>query len=340
MYKFILLSALLCISMDVSAVTEDHAHENHINHATGAPIGVMGDHLHPKDSWMVSYRFMRMEMEGNLKGGNDISTSEIVSPTGENFMVAPTKMTMNMHMLGMMYAPSDNLTLMAMLPHIDNSMNHVTRMGGSFSTESEAVGDLKIIALYGLSTWQGQHLHLNIGLSAPTGSINETDDTPAGHVRLPYPMQLGSGTWDLIAGLTYGGKNDALAWGSQLISTVRLQGENDNHYRLGNRLEINAWLMRHMTSSWAASLRIAGNVWGDIHGEDPQQNRNMVPTANPDLRGGRRLDLLAGVSYSSSQGMLQGHTFGIEVGAPVWQDLDGPQLETDLTLIAGWQLSY
>ena len=30
-----------------------------------APIGVMGDHMHAKGEWMVSYRFMRMAMSGS-----------------------------------------------------------------------------------------------------------------------------------------------------------------------------------------------------------------------------------------------------------------------------------
>jgi len=33
-----------------------------------------------------------------------------------------------------------------------------------------------------------------------------------------------------------------------------------------------------------------------------------------------------------------GNRLAIEVGAPVYQDLDGPQLETDLVLVLGWQL--
>ena len=31
-----------------------------------APISVMGDHLHKKGEFMLSYRFMQMRMEGNL----------------------------------------------------------------------------------------------------------------------------------------------------------------------------------------------------------------------------------------------------------------------------------
>ena len=56
-------------------------------------------------------------------------------------MVAPLKMDMDMHMLGAMYAPSDNLTLNIMVPYVKNSMDHVTRMGVEFETVGEGLGD-------------------------------------------------------------------------------------------------------------------------------------------------------------------------------------------------------
>lgn len=190
-----LLVALLVLAGNTYAVHMHDAHTDHAGHATPTPIGVMGDHLHPQGDWMVSYRYMHMDMEGSLKGSDHISNKQIISPTGENFLVTPTEMTMDMHMLGVMYAPTGNLTLMAMAPYIKNSMDHRTRMGTTFTTGSEGIGDVQLGALYGLMEWNAQHLHLNLGISTPTGSINEKDHTPMGRGRLPYPMQLGSGTW-------------------------------------------------------------------------------------------------------------------------------------------------
>jgi len=346
MKRIFTLTALLCLAPGGFAAQDQHshtdhaAHAGHVGHGTQAPIGVMGDHLHPKGDWMVSYRYMHMDMEGSLKGSNSISNSEIISPTGEGFLVTPTEMTMDMHMLGIMYAPTGNLTLMAMAPYIENSMDHRTRMGTKFTTGSDGIGDVKLTGLYGLNTWADQHLHLNLGISLPTGSINEKDTTPMGNVRLPYPMQLGSGTYDLLAGLTYGGVSDKWSWGSQAMGTVRMQNENDNDYRLGNRLNITGWFQRSLSPDWSASLRVDGQAWGDIHGEDPRLNKSVVPTADPDLRGGKRVDLLAGVNFAQYSGVLKGHQFGFEAGYPAWQNLDGPQLRTRWTVTAGWQYSF
>ena len=37
---------------------------------------------------------------------------------------------------------------------------------------------------------------------------------------------------------------------------------------------------------------------------------------------------------------LAGQRLGVEIGIPVYQDLDGPQLERDWTFRAGWQWVY
>jgi hypothetical protein len=63
----------------------------------------------------------------------------------------------------------------------------------------------------------------------------------------------------------------------------------------------------------------------------------IVPTADPDLRAGRRVDLLVGAAFTPQAGLLRGHRLALEIGRPVYQNLDGPQLETDWTATLGWQ---
>ncbi len=301
-----------------------------------APIGVMGDHLHKTGEIMLSYRYMLMQMDGNVDGSSDLTTAEVLS----EFMVAPLEMDMAMHMVGIMYAPSDQLTLMLMLPLIDLEMDHVTRMGANFTTETDGVGDIKLTALYGLTQTDNSRLHLNFGISFPTGNIDETGDTPAGNdVRLPYPMQLGSGTVDLIPGITYSVQHATWSWGSQAQDVLRLS-ENDEDYTLGDQWRITAWTAYQFNNQFSTSLRIAHVDWDDIDGTDPELNPMMVPTADPDRRGGNRTDVGIGINLFIPDGNLQGHRFAIEYLVPVRQDLDGPQLETDSTLISGWQYAF
>lgn len=321
---FIIISTLA-----VSAVSRPDAH---------APIGVMGDHLHGSGEWMFSYRYMFMSMDGNRDGTDEVSTSQVL----EDFMVSPTDMDMQMHMFGLMYAPTENLTMMAMLPYIKKSMNHRTRMGGRFKTTSEGFGDLKVTGLYRLFKYNIHKFHLNLGMSFPTGSIDEEDDTPAGDdQQLPYPMQLGSGTFDLLSGVTYLANYSIVSWGGQILGTVRL-GENDNDYTLGDRFNMTTWGAVNLKDWVSLSSRLNWDFWGDIDGADPQLNPVVVPTADPDLRSGNRLDMLFGLNFINRAGpeYVRGHRLAVEFGFPVYQDLDGPQLETDWVLTFGWQYAF
>ena len=173
-----------------------------------APIGVMGDHNHKAGEWMVSYRYGFMKMDGNRDGTDDLTSTEVLS----DFMVAPVDMTMQMHMFGLMYGITDRLTMMGMGSYVRKSMNHVTRMDKRFEVETRGLGDTKLLGLltiYDSGNDADSHrtrdkIHLNLGVSFPTGDTDKRGDTPAGDdQKLPYPMQLGSGTYDPLVALTW-----------------------------------------------------------------------------------------------------------------------------------------
>ena len=65
-----------------------------------------------------------------------------------------------------------------------------------------------------------------------------------------------------------------------------------------------------------------------------------VPTARADLRHGERIDMIAGVNFIVPGGALTGNRLALEFSMPVYQKLDGPQLETDYKVMAGWQLAF
>ncbi len=323
---------------------EDHTPvevmDHHISHGgrpdIRAPVGIMGDHVQKKGTIMFAYRYKRMEMDGNRSGTDDISTADVL----ERFMVAPTNMTMEMHMFGLMYGLSDDANLMVMVPYIEKSMDHVTRTGVRFTTGSEGVGDVTLAGLFKLFDNGSHRLHLNAGLSFPTGSIDERDATPADpNARLPYPMQIGSGTYDLLPGITYTGFSEEYSWGAQASGTVRL-GENDRSYTFGNRLNLTAWGARPLTGWLSASLRVAWRAWEDVDGADPALNPAMVQTADPDRQSGQRVDLIFGINALLPSGPLKRNQLGVEIGVPGYQDLDGPQLETDWTVAAGWRVRF
>ena len=82
----ITLSVLMMALATISARAEHAGHDmaNH-SHISNEPIGVMGAHAHSTGDWMFSYRFMRMDMEGNRDGTDRLSTRDVLS----EYMIAP-----------------------------------------------------------------------------------------------------------------------------------------------------------------------------------------------------------------------------------------------------------
>lgn len=301
-----------------------------------APIGVMADHTHGAGEFMFSYRYMYMNMDGNRSGTDSLSDAEVLG----QFPITPQRMTMQMHMFGLMYAPTNELTLMAMASYVSKEMDHITRRGVRFTTNSGGFGDTKLMGLYRVLNRDRQRIHLNLGFSLPTGSIDERDNTPAGqNVILPYPMQIGSGTFDLLAGATYLGQAEQWSWGAQAMTALPL-GENSNGYRLGNQFNLTGWGAYEVSDWLSASVQLNGKTWGDIQGADSRLNPMMIPTADPNRRGGTRLDLGFGLNLYAPSGNLKGARLGLEFALPIYQSLTGPQLETDWQLTLGVQAAF
>ena len=362
----LLLAGTLC-SFLISSV---HAHSYGVGNADAysggrasghAPIGVMGDHMHKKGEYMFSYRFSHMHMQGNRVGNNAISPAQIATTNPNPFFgipgqppttrVVPTKMTMQMHMFGGMYAPTDWLTLMAMASYVEKDMNHQTFLGpagiggtANFTTRSSGFGDTKIGALFKLFETNifntNHHAHINFSISIPTGSIGKRDNviTPTGatpHLRMPYPMQLGSGTFDAIPGITYTGNYRKLGWGGQYLAVVRME-RNQAGYAHGDKHTLTAWSSYEWAPWVSTSARIIYDTQESIRGMDP---RIVAPvqTADPNNHGGRQLSLAIGFNLEGQKGVLKGHRIAAEAIVPVYRRLHGPQLETDWRVVAGWQ---
>ncbi len=327
-FLFILagISVFISHGLSFAGEVEDHA-----------PIGVMGDHQHKKGEWMASYRYMRMDMPEHYTGTKKQSISDVHN----DFVVSPVDMTMEMHMLGLMYGVSDELTLMVMVPYLIKDMEHRRRTDSKqFSTHSQGLGDVKLSGMYSLKEMTELPLHLNMGISAPTGSINRTDRTLLGPDRnLPYPMQLGSGTVDFHPGVTYLDKSENWSWGAQANSIVRF-GRNEQKYKLGNAYDASSWLAYKFNELVSSSIRVKGSIWGNVDGADPRLNVNLVPTADPNLQGGERVDMFLGVNLLSHKGALKDHRLALEVGYPVYQNLTGPQLGVGLQGTVGWQKAW
>jgi hypothetical protein len=300
------------------------------------PPSVMGGHGPKEGEFMFSLSQMGMSMDGNRNGTSDISDADVLV----DYMVAPLDMTMDMTMGNAMYGVTDDISVMLMVPYVSKSMNLQHRMQGKFSTSSKGLGDVTVAGGYQVYRSDPVSVQLGLGLSLPTGSIDERDNTPAGiNQMLAYPMQLGSGTYDLKPTVTYTGMTMDYSWGAQVGATIRL-GENDRDYTLGNIYQASLWGSRKMSDWFGLSAGFQGEVEKNIDGNDSELNATMAPTADSNLRGGKRVNFLAGTNFTMPTGTLAGQVLSIQAEVPIYQNLDGPQLQREYTYRVAWQASF
>jgi len=320
--KLLICTAL--VSNIANAGQTQHSHNKPFDHA---PIGVMGDHTHNKGEFMLSYRYSDMFMDGMRSGKNSLTTAQVHA----NYMVAPTEMVMNMHMLGAMYGVTDKLTITAMLPYVEKEMEHQTRMGVNFTTQTSGIGDIKLGGLYSVT----KNAIVGLGVSLPTGATDERDDTPmASNAKLPYPMQLGSGTYDISPSITLKFDHNDFTFGGQLNAVIRT-GDNDENYRLGNQANATIWAGYTINDYIGVSARALAQTKGNINGTDADLNPNMVATADANNHGGETLDIGLGINGIYNDARIAG-----EVLIPVEQKLDGPQMENALKFTLGVQYAF
>ena len=323
-----------------------------------APAGVMVDHMHNAGEFMAGYRYSWSQQAGDTLNGTRAIDNDPANPLlhkpcqdenvvgHEHCMMKQSRMTMQMHMLDLMYAPTNWLTLMVMpqwmtmsmtmdaIPGADDhGMGHA---GGSHGHGTDGFGDTIFGGLVKFADGPGYHMHAGLMFSAPTGSIEQRNDS--GQLT-HYMMQLGSGTWDFLPSVTYTGRADRLSWGLQVNGAVRMGGDNDSGYRLGNAAGVTAWGAYRLTDWLSASLRLAYMHQGVIHSAG-HTSAGLSPPDLPGNYGGSFTDIGFGLNTVVPDGALKGHRLGIEWMQPVRDNVNGYQQERTGTLNVNWSKAF
>ncbi|MFZ9847339.1 MAG: hypothetical protein ACO3EE_04220 [Flavobacteriales bacterium] len=316
------------------------------------PAGIMLGHVHAKGEWMFSYRYMNMAMQGIQQGISAMSANDVFV----SYLTAPEEMHMNMHMLMGMYGINNRLTLMAMLNYNSNLM-HMEMFGGGANhvhsghsasanedlMQSMGIGDIKLYGIYALINQQHHKLLLNGGISIPTGSITITGDAdgmPAyDNKNLPYMMQMGSGTFDVLPGLTYMYHKTTSTFGIQSNANIHL-GYNSVGYSLGNEITASTWYAYRWLPFISSSLRADFTATEAIYGSDASLYYFNEPAANTNNYGGTRSSVYLGTVWQPSSGTLQNWQLAAEFGVPVYQNLTGIQSPTKYFINANLNFTF
>lgn len=224
--------------------------------------------------------------------------------------------------------------------------------GNTFTTKTNGWGDIKLGGLYRFYLEDNRKAHFGIGFSLPTGSIDEKDRTPRPGVpptfnsnQLPASMQLGSGTFDLLPSITYVQQLEDWSWGTQARGIIRLEDENSNGYRHGHVFETLAWAGYNFAEWIGLNSGLSYKHTGKLKGTQKDIGLvgpagRSVTTAFNEKYGGERIDLIVGMNLLAPSGVLKDHRLSLDLRIPLWQDLNGYQLETDSVITVGWQKSF
>ncbi len=216
--------------------------------------------------------------------------------------------------MGLDYTANANWGVSAQLPYYDRSHSTIAAGDTAVSTShADGIGDLRLLGRYLFnhdmnSGWGGQ-----FGLKLPTGGFHQTfDGGPQTGGALDRGLQLGTGTTDALAGLSYFGRpTENVGWFAQALLQRPLDVRQE--FRPSTSLSVNGgvrWLnTSHVTPELQVNARFDGREGGAQadYANSGDTIVNLSPGVTVDLRRG--LDVFAFVQM------------------PVYQRVNGLQLE-------------
>ena len=297
-----------------------------------APAGVMADFTLPAGQIYLGYRYSNVKFEGSLVGSVAVSALDVL----EFFSVATLRHSQSRGEVDVRWGFTNFATLMFSVPFLQNKALKETDLF-IFETSSDVLGDVSLRALFDILDLDTYRLSAVVGATLPTGKLGKKGPTAIStRDVLPYPMQGGSGTPDILIGATFLMQNDVASIGAQFSSVLRFLF-NPRGYRLGNRYDFSVWGAYNL-SDWASfSIRGLFESWGEIDGFDRRTEPLVDPLANPFAHGGERVSIPFGLNLYFREGRLSGHRLSLEYFYPVHEDLNGPQMSLERALVFSWQ---
>jgi len=295
-------------------------------------VGLMNDHLHRRGEFMIGVRFQHLDWHGaNQHGTHKVSDEDLMAA---GYMMRAKSMSMDMTMVDLMYGISDDLTVAISPQYVWNRM----KMAGtdpmdpmSDRMSSHGFGDTLASASLRLARGDKVGVHATLGVWIPTGKSGLKDDD----TFLQYCMQTGSGTWDIEPTLTVKGQAGRLGWGMQASYRFRAEHRNISGYRLGNKALATGWVSYFVGPSVGVTTRAEYTHQGRIHGEYDGMHMEEMPQDLPNNFGGDMVTGAVGLNWEPMFGEKRGPQLGVELGVPLYQNLNGVQLPQRWQLSAG-----
>lgn len=305
------------------------------------PLNIPGGGIPVTKEFRVKFGTRFMHMDGLQDGTDEVGVGESL----DDWMMVPTKMDMWMGHVALGYSFTDDFFLGAMFMYMKKDMDMRNRAGERTDMVSEGPADTMLLTKYRFfadDPFIPEHeVSALVGLSVPTGSINERDNGSL----LPYSMQLGTGTVDPIVGVLYEGSHAPWWWGADLLFTKRVY-KNARDYKFGDELRFDLYAMYQPRYDLVAELQINNRWWGEIYGQADNAEEGTghimnnpakpfaTPLWDPDQYGGHQMNLTMGVQWQP----WEKHIINLQGGFPIYQDLGGLQMDEKFELAVTWYI--
>ena len=307
-----------------------------------------------KSAWLFKYQFSRQFKRGTLAGKNAIDPLTVLQNPDFHKLPYPGShdckteadpclvsnisdwSRMDIHLFNVLYQQTNKLSWMMRFNYIAHTVHMSDKITTTvpitpYQLNSTGISDIQLFFTNRLAQTKAINIDLTLGVNFPSGNIDKTSnitDMSENYEILPYDMQLGSGTYDIITELAISGSYYGFEYGGGIYRIFRT-GLNNQYYSLGDVIKVKSWARYTFSFGTQFRLGLTQNVWSPIEGRD------MRLSDNPRYSGGKRLDGLVGIGQKTKY-------FGIylDYAYPLLQYLNGVQSKTTGTVSLGLEFKY
>ena len=229
------------------------------------------------------------------------------------------------------YGVSSDFAVFGILPYLDKRLELTPVSGMRTERRTRGIADTLLLARYTAFRRDGHGETLRIapffGVELPTGDNDDRD--AAG--KLPAPLQLGSGSWDLTAGAVL--TRQTLDYEIDAQFSYKLNTEADG-FRFGDELRLDGSFQYRL---WPRQLSSGtpGFLYGSLEANLLSRQKNRTQGISDPDSGGLTIFLSPGLQYVTARWVIE-----TVVQLPVVQDLNGQALKDDFIWRGGFRLNF
>ncbi len=282
----------------------------------------------------LSIEHSRTELEGLRDRSKNVSADALL---GTGYSQVPTTGSVDRTEVRAEYGLGDATTLRITIPIESRVLHFVDGVGDTSKKRAQGLADVLIGAGVELSHKDGERAEFELMVAVPTGKTRarETDSGGPAAPLLPYDLQLGGGTYVLQPSFTWTHWSSHWSFGSSAGATIPV-GHNDRGWSRGDELRLNSWISRRVDPFRSVVLGAEYLQIDSIQGRDDAMDSTFDPSFDPTFTGGKMLSLDFGLHMI----MESNNRLAFEIGAPLWQETEGPQVEEDYHFTVAWWLSF